>query len=647
MRAIFIVILLALLMLSPLTSEDAEAYPSDGVILDMVCPTGESEGFSLRNMSLHDADLMNFFVIDGEGTVSFTESIILRPGESVTVLAAEPEEWMLISDFIVYGDRGIVNDGFALNDKGDDIHVCRTDGTIVDSFVYGDSEPSGLWTDEPFVTIGKCEMAVRNKGSSEPYDGEEWRIHVPGRTQYHFSRTFEDCEVRPFSFPESDGRPVIEAIQQAQDSVIVSMYDMDERHVASALKDACIRGLEVKLLMEGSPAGGIDTDELGILKSLYMSGAEVHIMKSTDSYKRFSYLHAKYAVIDDTEVIVTSENWTESGFHSNRGWGAIIAHPGFADYVTEVFESDLHGSDIHGFDELYPTALPMILGPSEPVSTDIRPSRADVTAVLSPDYSRETLMEFLDSAEERIYSQQLDVQHSWVFDDGSPLSLMEEKHEQGLDVRLQVDVSYDSPYDDDTEDGYGIYSHYQNYGGMDMRYSVWDGTVHNKGIIVDDRVWLGSVNWTDSSLDDNRELAVIIGSEDVADYFSKLFISDWGPGYNGHVDLDVGITEYDGRTHLDASGSSVPFGSEFRWDLDGDGESEATGMTAEWTFCEATECTLTAVTPEGEVHSITFTVGSVREDGGSGGFMDGPLKYIPAMALVAMIIAVKRIKTVR
>lgn len=647
MRAICIVILLSLLMLSPLTSEDAEAYPSDGVILDMVCPTGESEGFSLRNMSLHDADLTNYFVTDGEGTVSFTGSIVLRPGESVTVLAAEPEEWMLISDFIVYGDRGIVNDGLALNDKGDDIHVCRVDGTIVDSFVYGDCEPCGLWTGEPFGTIGKCEVAVRNKGSSEPYDGREWKIHVPGRTLYHFARTFEDCEVMPFSFPESDGGPVIEAIQQAQDSILVSMYDMDDRGVASALRDACVRGLEVRLLMEGSPAGGMDTDELGILKSLSMSGAEVDIIKSTDSYKRFSYLHAKYAVIDDEKVIVTSENWTESGFHSNRGWGTIVTDAGFAGYIAAVFESDSHGSDIHAFDALYPTAIPLILEPSEPVSTDNTSFIADITAVLSPDYSRETLMRFLDSAEERIYSQQLDVQHSWMHEEGSPLSLMEEKSEQGLDVRLQVDVTYDSPYDDDAEDGYGIYSHYRDYGGMDTRYSQWDGTVHNKGIIVDGMVWLGSVNWTDSSLDRNRELAVIIDSEEIADYYSGIFLSDWGPVYGGYVELDVSISESDGRTHLDASGSSVPFGSEFGWDLDGDGESEAAGMTAEWTFHEATECTLTAVTPEGEVHSITFTVGSEKEDGVSGGFMDGPLKYIPAMVLVAMIIAVKRIKTVR
>ena len=647
MRAIFIVILLALLMLSPLTSEDAEAYPSDGVILDMVCPTGESEGFSLRNMSLHDADLMNFFVIDGEGTVSFTESIVLRPGESITVLASEPEQWMQISDYVLQGDRGIVNDGFALNDRGDDIHVCRADGTIVDSFVYGDCEPCGLWAGEPFGTIGKCEFAVRNKGSSEPFDGEEWRIHIPGRTQYHFARTFEDCEVKPFSFPESDGEPVIEAIQQAEDSVLVSMYDMDDKVVASALRDACLEGLDIRLLIEGSPAGGMDTDELGILKALSMSGAEVQVIKSTDSYKRFSYLHSKYAIIDDETVIITSENWTESGFHSNRGWGAVVTDAEFADYMTAVFESDSHGSDIHDFDDLYPTAIPMILEPSDPVTADVGSYVADVTAVLSPDYSRETLMAFLGSAEERIYSQQLDVQHSWLFDEDSPLSVMKEKSELGLDVRLQVDVTYDSPYDDDTEDGYGIYTHYRDYGGIDMRYSVWDGTVHNKGVIVDDRVWLGSVNWTDSSLDENRELAVIIDSEGVADHYSELFLSDWGPVYNGNVNLDVRISESDGRTHLDASGSSVPFGSEFGWDLDGDGESEATGMTADWTFYEATECTLTAVTPEGEVHSITFKVGSAEDDRSSGGFMDGPLKYIPAIALVAMIIAVKRIKTVR
>lgn len=39
--------------------------------------------------------------------------------------------------------------------------------------------------------------------------------------------------------------------------------------------------------------------------------------------------------------------------------------------------------------------------------------------------------------------------------------------------------------------------------------------IHNKGVISDDAVWVGSVNWTANSFGNNRESAVIIRSQEV------------------------------------------------------------------------------------------------------------------------------------
>lgn len=642
MRRFYIIAVLALCLFCPVVSEDSHGT-AVGPIIDMVNPTGSSEGFSVRNNSFTYIDLVDYYVTDGEGTVRFTQSLTLGPGQVMTFLSGEAEEWLLIDSYIVFGTCGVEAKGFSLNDNGDDVHIFSNDGTLVDSFVYGDCEPSGLWEGEAFRKIPKKKVAIRNNGSSAPYDGERWKIHVPGRTLYHYLRTYEDCVVTPFSFPESDGLPVIKAVQQAEQSFSASLYTLEDKTFASALRDAVRRGVDVTILVEGSPVGGLDSDCMAILKTLENEGAEVLMMRSYDSYKRFSNLHTKYAVIDGDTVVVTSENWTEAGFSENRGWGVIVENRECAEYVQTIFRSDSQGLDVVTFGSVYSTVLPAVLSPCDEVVETFKTYIADVSPVISPDYSRETLMWFLDSAETRLYSQQLSVDHSWM-DAYGPLTVMEEAEARGVDVRLQVDVTYDSPYDDDAKDGYTLHTYYRMKGTLNVRYSVLDKLVHNKGIISDDSVWIGSINWTGASLDDNREMAMIVHSEEVTDIYARLFLEDWGPEFDGTVELNVDITGDGRKKTLDASGSTVPFGSEIGWDLDGDGEYESRKMTAEWTFFEDTECTLTVVTPDGELYTHVFTVGVGGTSNNGGGFPEGPLKYIPAIVLVTMIIAVKRIR---
>ena len=80
---------------------------------------------------------------------------------------------------------------------------------------------------------------------------------------------------------------------------------------------------------------------------------------------------------------------------------------------------------------------------------------------------------------------------------------------------------------------------------MEVRYETSKsfGLAHNKGMVSDDRVWIGSMNWTDNSIDENRELSVIIDSEDITEFFLKRFLSDWGTEYHGTNTLNVDIIE--------------------------------------------------------------------------------------------------------
>ena len=637
-------LLILLLAIVPFIASD-----SDGNLeFDMVCPTG-TEGFSIINPTHESIDLKGWSVSDGEGKVSFNESMILRPKGTVTIVSDVPEDWMQLDDHVRYGESGVVNDRLNLNDKGDELYLLDAEGDMTHSFCYGDSTDPN-----PFQKIPKGHVALRNHAYGYPDETDEWILHVPGRTLYHFQRTYEDCEVLPFSFPESNGDEILAQIQDAKDTIRISIYTFDNKRVASALRDALERGVKVRMLVEGQPAGGVDSEQTRVLTALWRLGADIEVIHTQDSYKRYQYVHSKYAVIDDSTTIVTSENWTDSAFGNNRGWGVCVFDKGCAEYLSEVFDSDFTDKgDLTDFREMYATSLPYVLEPYERIERGFTTYIADVSPIVCPDYSYKSLKNFIQSAEYRIYSQQLNVQYDWTEGDDNPLQWMRSLGLEGVDSRLIVDVTYDSPDDDENEDGYGLYTIYRDDPSIQVRYFHRDisGLMHNKGIIVDDMVWIGSMNWTDNSITSNREMSVIVRSEEISGMYADLFIHDWGMEFDGIVDIviETSDVEFGESVTLDASGSSVPFGSEFRWDLDNDGEYERTGTSVDWRFYDDCECTLRVIDPDGNVHDRRFniTLGEGIDDGQSvteGYLLEGPVKYVPLIVIVLGIVLLRKLK---
>jgi phosphatidylserine/phosphatidylglycerophosphate/cardiolipin synthase-like enzyme len=52
--------------------------------------------------------------------------------------------------------------------------------------------------------------------------------------------------------------------------------------------------------------------------------------------------------------------------------------------------------------------------------------------------------------------------------------------------------------------------------------------VHNKGMVADgSRVFVSSINGTENAIMNNREVAVSVVSPDAAQYFGKVFDTDW------------------------------------------------------------------------------------------------------------------------
>src|SRR5436305_224672 len=79
------------------------------------------------------------------------------------------------------------------------------------------------------------------------------------------------------------------------------------------------RGVEVRVLLDGSPVGGVEEDEHRVVGGLLAAGVDVRwLAGAPDVVKRYRYHHAKYAIVDGRVAWIGSENFGNAGFPSDR-----------------------------------------------------------------------------------------------------------------------------------------------------------------------------------------------------------------------------------------------------------------------------------------------------------------------------------------
>jgi len=244
---------------------------------------------------------------------------------------------------------------------------------------------------------------------------------------------------------------------------------------------------------------------------------------------------------------------------------------------------------------------------NEPEEYSVTSYTATVTPAVSPDNSYISQLRFVAGAEERVYAEQMDLNDTFADPaNGGPVQWLADASSGGADVRFILDSSQSSGATHqayvDTINNKGLFSAVAVDGreGFDL--------IHNKGVIADDSVWVGSVNWTSNSFANNRETAVIINSKEVADYFAGYFNDDYGVtlDYVKENGLSFAVSVNDTSAGRIAVLSAVgPDGYNYVWDL-GNGTTRTTTISKA-VFEVPSPGTYTAtVTLEGTDVSETF-----------------------------------------
>jgi len=370
------------------------------------------------------------------------------------------------------------------------------------------------------------------------------RILMIGQSRFT-PGVFRNVSVTTFVSPDCSNEVFMDAINLASGTVFVNMYEFSSPSLGASLITAKSRGVDVRVLVEGGPVGGISPAEKSLIWTVNRSGIPVASMISSETeHAPYRYDHAKYVVIDNTSLLLTSENFKNSGLppkgmSGNRGWGVYLRDPDLAGYFAEVFSADSRSRSVVPYTGTPGDAEP---APAEQHSPEFYPARfegATVTPVISPDNSFQ-ITDLLDSARTSIEIEQAYIKNETPYTMNPYLSSAINASRRGVHVRVLLDSYwYNTEGPDDNDEMADLINHIATSEHIPLEAKCIDlplsqvEKIHNKGVIVDDsRVLVSSINWNSNSPAFNREAGVIIDHPGAARYFREVFDDDWNPMAN-------------------------------------------------------------------------------------------------------------------
>jgi len=447
--------------------------------------------------------------------------------------------------------------GIGLNNDIDSVRLLDPDGIFRDEYSYnstsrgeslGRAPDGGKWT----------RLAVPTPGQS---NGE-------ARTQLGYE-TFDVGELRTFVSPDCSYSVITGELELARRSILLSLYQLENLYLVKRMVGAVKRGVDVDVLLEGCPVGGITYQEREAARLLVEGGASVSFFGTPNdsrSNDRYVFVHAKYCIIDGTTCIVDSENWKMTGIpvnstYGNSGWGVVIRSKALAAYLAEVFRRDSEpgARDVHPYSATDPYFGPppwwFSANYSVPVGEHvpmIRPalfSAGRVSPVLSPDTSvlgNGSILGLIDGAARTLLVEQFQCMPDWDSKDGPCANLYLEAviraARRGVDVKVLLDGTYlaEDDWSSDNRDAFNLLRYLSCREGLklEVRFAAMTGIakMHNKGLVVDgEKALVSSINWGRTSVMENREVGLIIESAGAAHYFEQAFLHDWSQSAQAHV----------------------------------------------------------------------------------------------------------------
>jgi phosphatidylserine/phosphatidylglycerophosphate/cardiolipin synthase-like enzyme len=509
---------------------------SEGGRIEAVYPNPVADGDAGEFVVLffpRGTDLTGWTLTDGETVVRLGNGTV---GGRVVVTAEPTIAGNLTSRPVL-----ALDDSVSLANGGDELALQYRNETI-DAIRYEDAPDA-----EVFRRTNGTDGSDEADGSDSIE--ESWRWVPLGATDFEPTQAGATT-ARAFVLPDAPSVP-IETIRGAERRILIGGYSFASQRVGAALRRAAARGVEVRILLDDAPAGGISTPQARVLDSLAASGSGVDIEVLGGSYARYDFHHPKYAVVDDS-ALVTTENWKPAGTggHASRGWGVVVESARIANGLAAIFRADIGWRDTvswRKFRQGRTFTEETLANESYPTNFEARSVPVEsATLLAAPDNAERAVLRELDRANESIAV----IQASIGSRDLPFVEALLRAAERGVDVRVLLSSAWYS--EEDNEAMAAWLNRRAEAENLSLDARVADpgdrfAKIHAKGVLVDrETAIVGSLNWNSNSVRENREVALALDGEEIGAYYGRVFDADWtgGDGKSGpgsETNLPIGL----------------------------------------------------------------------------------------------------------
>ncbi len=278
--------------------------------------------------------------------------------------------------------------------------------------------------------------------------------------------------------PEAGEAPYLSVIASAKTSIRVMVYEMGYGGILTNLQDKAKAGVSVRVVLDVAQK---DTNKK-YFDLLTEAGASVIWSDS-----KFTYMHAKVLIVDDAVAVISTGNYSKAYMLKERNFVATDRDVDDVGNLARLFDADWKRE-----------------------SPDLSCTRL----VVAPVNARTRLLDFLRAAKSEILIE------SMQFSDEDVRDVVLERKKAGVTVRAIL-------ADPDWIDANAKAAAPLKNAGIDVRWLKTPG-VHVKAVVVDhQRAYLGSENFSRTSLSKNREIGLLVDEVKNIDLMAATFEKDW------------------------------------------------------------------------------------------------------------------------
>jgi cardiolipin synthase len=280
--------------------------------------------------------------------------------------------------------------------------------------------------------------------------------------------------------PEAGEQPYLDALAGAQSKIRVEIYEMGYGGILDTLTAKAHAGVTVQIIF--------DTSEKSVNQK-YFDALTAAGAQTAWSSPQFTYQHAKFFVVDDQVAVVSTGNFSKTySILLERNFVATDKDPADITDLQNLFDADWNGA----------------------------PPAMDCTRMLiSPINSRSRVLDIIDSATQTLLIE------SMQFADTEVRQHVAARISAGVKVRAMLaDAGWVTANAEAAT--------YLKNLGVEVKYIPH---LHTKVLVADGaRGYMGSENFSYTSLDKNREVGVVLTEASSIEPLTTTFETDWTAG---------------------------------------------------------------------------------------------------------------------